>query len=453
MDGEPPGRIPVGSSFTEGHIITLRMRTIRSLTIFAGRTLCVSLVWLGSADLSSAHHGVANFDLNKEITITGTVTQIQLVNPHSWLHLDAPDDDGRVVRWRCELRGATVLRRSGWSAEMFATGTKITITGAPDRFEPNTCYLGSAVFADGTRIDRYGQISRTAPQAPVERSLRHASGAPNFAGDWAGEQRVMTDPRGMAGAFLPIGVARQQQPGSVPEGTQAFPGTRGTAVSLAKDPIGAYWNRPSALPLTEAGRKAIEGFDGASTDNPRLRCEPTNIMFDWSFETDVNRIEQTADAITLRYGSMGLERTIHLNTNAHPGDVAPTRAGHSIGRWEGDTLVVDTIGFEPGILSADGRVPHSGAMHVVERFTLGADGRALRRTYVATDPAYFEGEYRGADTVNVADVPFQPIPCDDQSYKSDDQQSRLRWVLVGTAALGLVTGLVVWRSRRKSESV
>jgi imidazolonepropionase-like amidohydrolase len=50
-------------------------------------------------------------------------------------------------------------------------------------------------------------------------------------------------------------------------------------VSLADDPIGAYWNRPSALPLTDAGRKAIQGFDGASTDNPRLRCEPTNILF------------------------------------------------------------------------------------------------------------------------------------------------------------------------------
>jgi hypothetical protein len=244
----------------------------------AMRRSCVALAWLASLGTAWAHHGVANFDLNKEITISGTVTRIDLVNPHSWLFLDAPGADGRVVTWRCELRGATVLRRSGWSPEMFRAGTTITITGAPDRFEPNTCYLGSAVFADGTRVDRYGQISR-ATAAVVDRPLRHTSGAPNFAGDWAAEQRVLTDPRGMAGAFLPMSVARDQKPGSVPEGTQAFPGTRGTAVSLADDPIGAYWNRPSALPLTDAGRKAIQGFDGASTDNPRLRCEPTNILF------------------------------------------------------------------------------------------------------------------------------------------------------------------------------
>jgi hypothetical protein len=397
-----------------------------------------------------AHHGVANFDLNKELTLSGTITRIDLVNPHSWLFVDVAGDNGRVVRWRCELRGAAVLRRSGWSPDMFKAGTTITITGAPDRFEPNTCYLGSAVFGDGTRVDRYGQLSRPAV-APIDRPLRHASGAPNLAGDWAGEQRVMTDPRGMAGAFLPMSVATRQQPGSVPEGTQAFPGTRGTAVSLAPDPIGAYWNRPSALPLTDAGRKAIEGFDGASTDNPRLRCEPTNILFDWAFETDVNRIEQTADTLTLRYGSMGLERTVHLKMDAHPTGVSSSRAGHSIGRWEGDTLVVDTIGFEPGILLADGRVPHSRDLHVVERFTLADEGRALRRTFVATDPLYFQGEYRGADTVYVADVPYQPIPCDDQSYKSDGERSRLPWILIGVTALGLVAGAVVWKARKSPQ--
>jgi hypothetical protein len=162
-----------------------------------GTVTAAVVVWLAMYGVAWGHHGVANFDLNKEITIVGTVTRIDLVNPHSWLFIEAAGDDGRVVRWRCELRGATVLRRSGWSAEMFARGTKITITGAPDRFEPNTCYLGSAMFADGTRIDRYGQIARpAAAAASAERRLRLASGVPNFAGDWAAEQRVLTDPPG-----------------------------------------------------------------------------------------------------------------------------------------------------------------------------------------------------------------------------------------------------------------
>ena len=89
--------------------------------------LGIVLASLASVAPAWAHHGVANFDLNTEVTISGTVTRLDLVNPHSWLHLDVAGHDGRVVPWRCELRGATVLRRSGWSADMFAAGTTVTI--------------------------------------------------------------------------------------------------------------------------------------------------------------------------------------------------------------------------------------------------------------------------------------------------------------------------------------
>ena len=400
---------------------------------------------------AAAHHGIINFDMNREIDIAGVVSRFTFVNPHSWLHVDVTGTDGRVTEWRCELRGATVLRRSGWSQDMFARGTKVRITGAPDRFEPNTCYLGTAVFENGTRVDRYGQITRatTAATAVKERPLRMPNGRPNFAGDWAGEQRVLTDPRGISGAFLPLSVAKKLEPGAVPEGGQAFPGTRGTAASTAADPVNEFWNRrPSVRPLTAAGAKVMETFDGASADNPRLRCEPTSILFDWTFESDINRIVQEDDRIVLRYGSMGLERTIHLNASEHPRDVAPSRAGHSIGRWEDDVLVVDTVGFEPGILSADGRLPHSDQLHVVERFTLSSDGRSLTRRWVADDPSYFEGEYTGADVVSVSDVAFQPTPCEDLSYKSGQPSGLSRTMLWGAAGFaGLV--LIGWTLRRR----
>jgi hypothetical protein len=410
-------------------------------------------VWPARA---SAHHGIINFDMNREVDVTGVVTRLQFVNPHSWLHFDVTAADGRVTSWRCELRGATVLRRSGWSPDMFKEGTRVRVTGAPDRFEPNTCYLGSAVFEDGTRVDRYGQITRgaaPAAAASVERPLRLPNGRPNFAGDWAAEQRVLTDPRGISGAFLPLSVAKKLEPGAVPEGTQAFPGTRGTAVTNAENPVDEFWNkRPSLRPLTPAGAKAMEGFDGASADNPRLRCEPTNILFDWTFESDVNRIVQEDDRIALRYGSMGLERTIHLNVAQHPSDITPSRAGHSIGRWEEDVLVVDTVGFEPGILSADGRLPHSDQLHVVERFSLDPSGRSLTRNWVARDPLYFEGDYTGRDVVHISDVPYQPTPCEDLSYKSSDEDAGatrqvLLWGAAGVVGLAVI-GWTLTRRRR-----
>ena len=420
-------------------------------------TKCAGVVALAAIVLvarpAAAHHGFANFDLNTEITVTGTVAEVVFVNPHSWLYVDvtAPDGAGisRVTKWKCELRGAAVLRRSGWSPAMFARGTRLTITGAPDRFEANTCYLGTIVFDNGTRIDRYGQITKAASTpARVERPVRRPDGRPNVAGDWAGEQRVLTDPRGMSGAVLPISVAGKLEPGAVPEGTQAFPGTRGTEVAAARDPIAAFWNRPSARPLTAAGAAAIDGFDGASTDNPRLRCEPTNILFDWTFESDVNRITQDDDRITMTYGSIGLERTIHLNLGEHPSGLVPSRAGHSIGRWEADVLVVDTVGFAPGLLSADARLPHSDRLHVVERFWLDQATGALRRSYVAVDPLYFEGEFAGADAVFVADVPYQVTPCDDRSFKSGGESGIEWWMIWPFGGLAGVA-LIRWIARRR----
>jgi hypothetical protein len=376
--------------------------------------------FLGVAALpASAHHGIANFDLNTDIELEGTVTAVEFLNPHSWLYLTVEGASGEPVEWRCEMRGATVLRRSGWTEDMFVPGEPITVTGSPDRRDPATCYLGTAVFADGSSVDRYGQLREPIPVSGDNRPARLADGSPNLSGDWAAEQQVMTDPRGQMGTLVRLSQADSFDPGETPGGGPGFPGARGTAISLADDPVDAYWNRrPTSMPLTQAGEAAIAGLDFSTGDNPRLRCAPTNILFDWYFEMDVNRIVQRTGEIQMQYGSMGIERTIHLDLSAHPADIEPTVSGHSIGHWEDDVLVVDTVGFLPGILNADGRVPHSDRLHVVERFSLDPGTMALRREYVAEDPLYFEGAFTGADTMYPSDLPFHgTTACEDLTYR------------------------------------
>jgi hypothetical protein len=267
-------------------------------------------------------------------------------------------------------------------------------------------------------MDRYGQRQKAdaVTTQNQNRPERLPNGDPNINGDWAGEQRVMTDRSGISGALVPISVANTLAPGAVPEGGRAFPGSRGTPEAAADDAIRAAWSRPSALPLTDAGRRAAEGFDPSSPDNPRLRCEPTNILFDWGFETFTNRITQDENVIRIQYGTPGIDRTIHMNETTHPANVEPTVEGHSIGRWENDVLIVDTVGFKPGVLSADTSLMHSDQLHVVERFTLDRERNALRREYVATDPSYFTGEFRGTDVAYPADLPWEPPTCNDLSY-------------------------------------
>jgi hypothetical protein len=128
----------------------------------------------------------------------------------------------------------------------------------------------------------------------------------------------------------------------------------------------------------------------------------------------VNRITQTRDTITLQYGQMDLKRTVHMNLKAHPATVKPSRAGHSIGRWDGDVLVVDTVGFLPGFITFP--VRHSDKLHVVERFSLDPKTNILTRSYTADDPVYLKGQYTGQDRIGIADAPFTSDNCKEQGF-------------------------------------
>lgn len=384
------------------------------------RRFAPPLILLMAATAASAHHGLANFNLNVDLTIEGKISDIALINPHSWIYVDVANADGTTSKWKCELRGGTVLRRSGWTQDMFEIGSAVTITGSPDRFEENTCYMGSIFFANGNKMDRYGQL--VAAELEVRQAIevkRMANGVPDLSGDWAAEQVVMTDPRGLSGTLVPLGVADQFAPGELPQGGRAFQGSRGTPESFSDDPLATTWKRPSMLPLTEAGKAAIAGFDGGSTDNPRLNCETTNILFDWSFDNPINRISQNENEIKLVYGLMNLERTIHLDQRDFPAKLTPSRAGYSIGRWENDVLIVETRGLLPGILSADANTPHSGDFRVTERFSLDPANGALLREFTAEDGTYWTGTYSGRDSMFVSAHPFETYACDDRSFHTD----------------------------------
>ena len=384
------------------------------------RRFAPPLILLMAATAASAHHGLANFNLNVDLTIEGKISDIALINPHSWIYVDVANADGTTSKWKCELRGGTVLRRSGWTQDMFEIGSAVTITGSPDRFEENTCYMGSIFFANGNKMDRYGQL--VAAELEVRQAIevkRLANGVPDLSGDWAAEQVVMTDPRGLSGTLVPLGVADQFAPGELPQGGRAFQGSRGTPESFSDDPLATTWKRPSMLPLTEAGKAAIAGFDGGSTDNPRLNCETTNILFDWSFDNPINRISQNENEIKLVYGLMNLERTVHLDQRDFPANLTPSRAGYSIGRWDNDVLIVETRGLLPGILSADANTPHSGDFRVTERFSLDPANGALLREFTAEDGTYWTGTYSGRDSMFVSAHPFETYACDDRSFHTD----------------------------------
>jgi hypothetical protein len=366
-----------------------------------------------------AHHSFGTFDMNRDVEIVGTIAGLDFVNPHSWLRIDARAADGSAVTYRCEMRGATVLRRSGWTPEMFVRGEPITVQGAPDRVDPLACYVNTLVLADGRTLDRYTQRDAddgAAPSVapPATAMPRMPSGVPNLAGDWAVEQQVMSDPRGRVGTLVPLSASSRFAGGAVPRDAIVLPGSEGfgvfaTVAMLYRLAVGAV--SPYGLPWIDRAVLLTERGAAAATppeQHPQMQCLTTSIVFNWYMETLVNRITQDEGTVTIEYG-YGLVRTIHLNAE-HPASIAPSRAGHSIGRWDGDVLVVDTVGFLPGMLALE--VAHGGGLHVVERFALNSDGSVLTRDYTATDPDYFVGEYSGTDPTPRSQVPFAADVCD-----------------------------------------
>src|SRR5688572_9481130 len=102
------------------------------------RVACALALLTGTA---LAHHGFGQFDRTQDAVITGTIKSIDFVNPHSYLYLDADTDGGGTIAMRCEMRAGILLRRSGWSKEIFIPGAAVEIYGFRHRTDPGSCYL------------------------------------------------------------------------------------------------------------------------------------------------------------------------------------------------------------------------------------------------------------------------------------------------------------------------
>ncbi len=104
--------------------------------------LVVSLCGLAFPGGVSAHHSIqAQFDVNKTLTINGTVTRVEFINPHSYLTLNVKGADGQVQKWAFEMAAAGTLRRTGMSRADrggLKTGDEVTVTALAARDDSNS---------------------------------------------------------------------------------------------------------------------------------------------------------------------------------------------------------------------------------------------------------------------------------------------------------------------------
>ena len=115
--------------------------------------LLLAIAVLAQGRNASAHHSVpVNFDQSKEITISGMLTEIKWVNPHSRFRVNVTGDDGKTVEWLVEMGAINTMKRAGFKTERFNIGDMLTIIGWPGRGRDRTMLLRTAVLKDGTRL-------------------------------------------------------------------------------------------------------------------------------------------------------------------------------------------------------------------------------------------------------------------------------------------------------------
>jgi hypothetical protein len=280
----------------------------------------------------SAHHSPAAFDMSAQITIQGTISRLDWTNPHVYIHVKGQTASGTPAEWMFETDPVPILTRSGWRRELLAVGAPVTVRAHPDRnSQRNHALLVSIGLRNGVVL------------TPRSAATPSGAKASSVAGVW---NALRGFPQRQIGAVKP----------------------------------------------TAKGLAAMKAFTEPS--NPVVNCVP--YVTPWLPALPyLNEIEVGKDRVVIRSEFLNVDRTVYMDGRPHPTGATRTIHGHSIGRWEGDVLVVDTTLFadhllgnlvvSPGVMA---ELPSGPRKHVVERYQLNGDRTRLLVSAVVEDPDY-----------------------------------------------------------------
>ncbi|MDA0992279.1 MAG: DUF6152 family protein [Proteobacteria bacterium] len=274
----------------------------------------------------SAHHSHSSLDRNNIQAHRGTVTKYDWRMPHVFIKAMAPNPAGEVVEYSIELLHPPAMMERGWGKDSLKVGDQITWEGAADK-DPDRAFSGLNWLekSDGTRLAMAKRDEVLDPST-------------DLTGLW------VRDLRGGKAHYYP----------------------------------------PSDWPYTKMAQALVDNFD--ESQNPQVSCQnpgpPKATLLPYPMK--ISRPDDKT--VFLDYELRDAPRTIYLDRNLPAGK--PSSLGHSVGWFEGDTLVVETTNFVADRWGIHTGVDSSDQKHLLERYSLSDDGLALEIQMIVTDPVY-----------------------------------------------------------------
>lgn len=365
-------------------------------------------VLLAFSGAAVAHHSAVAFDKERTVTVSGQITRFVWRNPHMVINMDVVSDSGETELWKIEGPGTTVLSRQGFNRSSLNNGDRITVVVNPLKSSQPGGYLTAITLADGRKYATGEDNAEAAtPAAQIRRTIPSLLDyIPPPAGETWQERERKTRP-----AQLPMmgNDPRQTGPGALdpdhlskdwPEpafdltGNWAFRGEQDWGQNY-----GVYEFKPHPT-WTAKGQQIYDEYQefakaGRRYAEPTAECYPAGMprlmtrygsLMMMQYPTAifmVSRLNNEYRAIWLDGRDREPEASRDYNWN-----------GESLGRWDGDTLVVESTGFtddnhliQQGVFTGD-------QLKVIERIQVINDGNTMVTEYIMTDPEHWEGEWR-----------------------------------------------------------